>query len=367
MNHDEPQPGFERDPRYSPEHGLAGPIEATSGERTPIEIFADELPRDALPPRRGLFRRIGVPLILFLATGFSTFVTGGLMARPVQIPGENGGPPHLVVDMVGFLNSGLLYGGAVMAILTAHEMGHFLQSRRYRVPASLPYFIPMPISPFGTMGAVIFQHAGVANRRALFDIAISGPLAGLVLALPLTVWGVVHSEIAQIRPGSSVYGDPLLIQWIVRAVHAPLPAGYGVHDAPLVQAWGRLMYSAIPHGFDVQLTPLLFAGWVGIFITGLNLIPIGQLDGGHILYTLLKKKAHRVAFGFYAAAATAIILGGPRYYGWIIMMLLIGMTGVRHPPTANDSVPLGRFRTWLGWLTLSFIIIGFTPTPIIQE
>lgn len=269
--------------------------------------------RYAPRPRRRL-----LPLVLFLATCVSTYLTGGLT-----------------------------YAVAVMAILLAHEMGHFVQSVRYGIPASLPFFIPMPYNPIGTMGAVIVQRSGVADRRALFDIAITGPLAGLVLALPVTWWGVKQADIVLLPPDRPVmmFGDPLLVKWMTHIIHGPLPAGT-----------------------DLVLNPILFAGWVGIFITALNLFPIGQLDGGHILYSLLLGKAHSVARQLYLFAVVFVIVGGAfwnsAYYAWTLMLVLIWMMGVRHPPTANDHVPLGTSRTVLGWITLMFIFIGFTPTPM---
>ncbi len=234
--------------------------------------------------------------------------------------------------------TGLHYALAVMGILLAHEMGHYLQARRYRVPATLPFFIPMPISPFGTMGAVILQGAGTADRKSMFDIAVSGPLAGLVIAIPVLIFGIHESTYALVTENSMIYGDPLLVKMIASAIHGP----------------------ALP-GQELTLTPLLFAGWVGVFITSLNLIPVGQLDGGHILYCLLGRKAHDLALMIVGFAAAYCVFVDPSY---VVIIVLLLMMGVKHPPTRNDRMPIGRARVILGWLTLSFIIIGFTPRPI---
>jgi membrane-associated protease RseP (regulator of RpoE activity) len=294
------------------------------------------------PPKRKL------ALILFLLTCASTFYAGGeqfgfLRALDVQhrriVP---------VRHWTAFVATGLTYSVGVLLILGAHEMGHYLQARRYGVPASLPMFIPMPVSPFGTMGAVIIQQAGAGDRKAMFDIAISGPLAGLVLALPISWWGIKNSYILTVPPGAHIpgYGDPLILKWIVRYYFGPLQANQ-----------------------DVVLNPVLFAGWVGVFITALNLMPMGQLDGGHILYCLIRRKAHVVARLFFFGAAAAVIgstfFGQKEYTGWVVMLALIWMMGTRHPPTADDYVPLGWFRIILGWLTLGFIFIGFTPRPFV--
>ncbi len=285
-------------------------------------------------------------LLLFLATCVSVFLAGmtpgGGLAGFLTIANLLvHGKPVPLEALVYFVQNGLIYAGAVLAILGSHEMGHYLQAKRYHVPATPPFFIPFPISPFGTMGAVIIQGAGVANRKAMFDIAISGPLAGLVLALPITWFGLKHAVIGPVPPNNPgiEFGEPLIFTWMFEWIRGPKPAG-----------------------FEIMLNPLLFAGWVGIFITALNLIPIGQLDGGHILYTLVGRRAHVVATSLLMLAVVYMIYTAN--YSYSLMVFLLLMMGPRHPPTADDAVPLGWFRHVLGWLTLGFIIIGFTPTPI---
>ena len=291
-----------------------------------------------VPRMRGV-----VAVLLFLATCASTFLVGlkpgggldGLVALLFNLDANR---PDIVSEL---LRNGATYAGAILSILGAHEMGHFLQARRYGVPASYPYFIPFPISFFGTMGAVIVQGGGVANRKMLYDIAISGPLAGLVFALPIAWLGVQQAEIGIVEPGEHTFGDPLLIQWM-SAYH----------------------HGALEEGTVLNRNPLLFAGWVGIFITAFNLIPIGQLDGGHILYTLIGRRAHLVARLLIWTAAGLMIW--TRDYSYSVIVVLLILMGPKHPPTADDRVPLGMPRIILGWLTLAFIIVGFTPTPISQ-
>jgi membrane-associated protease RseP (regulator of RpoE activity) len=320
------------------------PLEITTFFPREIEVLDPRrrnVPRSYLP-RRSVRSNRRVALVLFLATCFSVFMAGMVPGKGIAaLYGRDASDPPLP-PVSELLASGLTYFGAVMTILIAHEMGHYLQARRYRVPATLPYFIPFPITPFGTMGAVIVQGAGVANRKSLFDIAVSGPLAGLVFALPITMLGISRAQVSDSAPppGELIYGMPLIFEWLVHWIRGPLPEG----------SWG------------LADNPWLFAGWVGIFITALNLVPIGQLDGGHILYTLIGRRAHRVALGLLFAAAAFMILTGQISYVFMIVLLVVA--GPRHPPTADDNVPLGAGRIALGWLTLAFVIIGFTPIPI---
>ncbi|MSR58712.1 MAG: site-2 protease family protein [Planctomycetaceae bacterium] len=304
-------------------------------------------PPEPRPPKRRL------ALILFLLTCVSTIYAGYHMFKPKFWIDPATGQRFVLVEVDwatrrAYIINGLTYAVAVMTILGAHEMGHYLQARRYGVPASLPMFIPMPIGPFGTMGAVIVQERGAGDRKAMFDIAISGPLAGLAVALPLTWWGIHQSRIGEIIPNSDVWTNPMIVEWMVGWIKVPLKPGY-----------------------DIALNPILFAGWVGIFITGLNLIPIGQLDGGHILYCLVGKRAHLIARAIYLGAIAFVVFkvlgGNEEYSAWTLMLILVGMMGTRHPPTADDHVPLGATRIVLGWLTLAFIVIGFVPTPMSQS
>jgi Zn-dependent protease len=306
---------------------------------------------------RPIFRWL--PIVLFLGTCVTTFWAGCqiLQAPLVRVDAETGRTIRYVEKdpvtgrFVGVLDvrktilNGLYYALAVMATLAAHEAGHYLLARRHRVPATLPMFIPMPIGPIGTMGAVIFQDSGVANRKALFDIAIAGPLAGLAIALPLNWWGVKHSQIGEILPNTTVFTNPKIVEWMIGWIHHPLRPGE-----------------------DIAVNSMLHAGWVGIFITALNLMPIGQLDGGHILYCLIGKRAHHVARFLWLAAVACVgiqlLLGHFEYVGWIIMLSLLYFMGTRHPPSADDRMPLGLPRILLGWLTLAFIFVGFIPTPM---
>ncbi len=278
--------------------------------RTGETIEVAELVEYQASAQRTRPRRL-LPIVLFVATGLSTYLTGGLA-----------------------------FSLALMFTLLAHELGHYLQARRYGVPASLPYFIPMPFSPIGTMGAVILMSPGMGNRRTLFDIGITGPLVGLVPALLFCILGLQWSEVVVIADNQTglMLGEPLLFKLMVYLSFGPLVEGQ-----------------------DVILHPVAFAGWVGIFITALNLFPIGQLDGGHVLYALLRQRAHALAKGLLLAAAVAVVLWG--YWGWTLMLILLVWMGPAHPPTTNDDVSLGTSRIVLGWTSLLFVPLGFTPMP----
>ena len=307
-------------------------------------ILAELVPEPAAnrppsPPSQPQRPKIALPLGLFILTCLSTFMVGGRAAGLIsEFP--------LVIDLDKFLWGGFCYAVPLMTILICHEAGHFLQALRYRVTASYPYFIPMPFSPIGTMGAVIAMSSNMRDRRALFDIGISGPLAGLVPTIIFCVLGLHWSEVLPLPLGPREYlGEPLLFKFIIRHVIGELPPGH-----------------------DVFLHPTAFAGWVGLLITSLNLFPIGQLDGGHIFYALLLKKSYRVApwilkFGALAALYITVAYANPI---WILMIVLLFIMGPKHSPTANDNVPLGRARIILGWATLTFVLIGFTPMPIFQ-
>ena len=294
-------------------------------------------------------RQLRTSLFLFVATFVSTTLVGSGYDPLLLLPGFfDETVRNSVVNGRSFYQwyldsivQGLSYSGPVMLILLFHEMGHYLQAVRYRVPASYPFFIPLPFPPFGTMGAVIAQSRGAADRKQMFDIAVSGPLAGLVVTLPVLYLGIKTSQIDVIVPENfREFGEPLVIQWLIAWVHG-----------------------SIPEGQTLYMNGVAMAGWVGVFVTALNLIPIGQLDGGHLTYTMLGKPAHWIAVTLVGAAATFMIFSGS--YSYVLFLVLILVMGMKHPPTRDDTVPLGIGRHIIGWLTLAFLLIGFTPTPII--
>ena len=268
-------------------------------------------------------RRWRLPLLLFVATCLSTWLAG--------IDLKDGWWAGLLL--------GLRYAVPVMTILICHEMGHFLQAWRYGVYASLPYFIPMPISPIGTFGAVIAMEPRMGHRRALFDIGITGPLAGLVPTLIFCVVGLHYSkpEIASHAHEGWSYGAPLLFRFL---------AG---HIVPQV-----------PEADVLVLDPMAFAGWVGLLITSLNLIPIGQLDGGHIVYSLFGKKSYYAGI---AAVVVLMVLGVLFWQGWLFWALIAVLIGLRHPPIFEEE-RLDLKRKTIAFAGLVIFVLSFTPAPL---
>lgn len=319
-----------------------GPPATPSPEPTPIlaELVSAPVCADAAlaigrPPRR----RVALPLFLFVATCISTFWVGAGGWDPLVALSE---PLQMLRD---HWRQGAVFMMAVMGILLAHEMGHFLQAVRYGVPASLPYFIPFPIMPLGTMGAVIGLGGSQADRKQLFDIGLTGPLAGLAVALPLTCLGFLQATpLTQTSdlglPGH--FTSPLIFD-LLQALLRP-------NDPPGTR-------------FILHTNPLVMAGWIGMLVTGLNMLPVSQLDGGHVAYALMGRRAHWLARAVVVGALIFIVVSGQ--YGWGLMLAIVLLLGIRHPPTANDRVELGRWRSIVGWLSLSIPILCLTPAPMV--
>lgn len=230
---------------------------------------------------------------------------------------------------------GLLYMAAVMTVLTAHEAGHFIAARIHGIPATLPFFIPVPVLLTGTLGAVIGMEGSRANRRQLFDIALAGPLAGLVVAVPALVAGIATGSGSVDNP----FALPPLARWLLAAVRPDLPAG------------GTIAPNA-----------LFMAGWVGLLVTGLNMIPISQLDGGHIAYAVFGRRGNWLARGMLLAAIAAIVC--LRQDNWIAMVVVVTLLGVDHPPIRDEIRPLGPLRTVVGILAFLIPLVTFMPEPL---
>lgn len=238
-----------------------------------------------------------------------------------------------------------LFSVPLMVILTAHELGHYWQTRRYNIPASPPFFIPFPLPPFGTLGALIRMSGRVPNAKALFDVGVSGPLAGFAATLVFLAVGLANSTLVDAEPAAGealVFGEPLLFRWA-----------------------SFLFFDRSDPTRILTMHPTAAAAWVGLFLTTLNLFPLGQLDGGHVLYALLRRRAVYFSTALFVAAAGAVFLF--ERWNWLVMLFLIALFGLEHPPTADDSTRLGPLRTAIGWGTLALVAIGFTPNPVDVE
>ncbi len=278
--------------------------------------------------RRTSWRAIGVPALMFILTLLTTLMAGAL---------QRGYAPDAVFTQPAALLAGLPYSLTLLLILGAHEMGHYVASRRWGVDASLPYFLPAP-SLLGTFGAVIRIRGGIVNRNALMDVAVSGPLAGLAAAVPALLVGLMMSRLAPV--GSSLgigLGTPLLFDGL---------------------AW--LVYGSIPKGQTILLHPVAFAGWCGLLVTSLNLIPAGQLDGGHVIYTLLGRWHPKIS----VAIGLVLLVMGYWWPGWILWSVIVLALGRRHPTLMDEWEPLTRKRRFWGFACMILLISTFTLAPI---
>ena len=263
---------------------------------------------------------------LFLATLLTTTLAGSFQAgvNPLM-------DPRLLVH-------GLPFSLTLMGILLVHEMGHFVMSRFHGVAATPPYFIPGPPFLVGTFGAFIRMHTPT-SRKALFDVGAAGPWAGFVVALPAVFYGLSLSEVRPLEAASGglVLGDSFVFAWLTR-----LALGVNPADATIL------------------LHPIALAGWFGLFVTFLNLLPIGQLDGGHVVYALLGPRHRWVARIALVGIAGLAFLG---WQGWMLWTVLVMVLGLDHPPTV-DGTPLDPRRRVAAWLTIGLFAITFMPVPL---
>ncbi len=323
---------------------------AVAGDSSRLDPFA---PRAVLPPPLPHRPRWGLAILLAGLTLFTTTTLGAvylLWAHPTELSPIDW--PLLLPSTVagvwgdpGILRLGLSFSLPAIAILLAHEMGHYLACRWHRLPSTVPYFLPLPLA-LGTLGAFIRIRAPIRDRRQLFDVGVAGPLAGFAVLLPFLVLGVARSQPvvpAPLAGGETaaglllVPGGCLAIEGLSLAFHGPLPEGAILH-----------------------LHPFALAAWFGLLVTAMNLLPLGQLDGGHVLYAAAGQLQRRLALPLWLALG----LAGLYWPGWLLWCLIVLLMGLRHPPVRDEAVPLDRGRLALAWLGLAIFVLSFMPVPV---
>ena len=286
-------------------------------------------------------RPVWINYALLIATIITTIITGAIIYTGKfdiwSIP-----DPMSVFTLENLFFGAVLFALPLMSIIFIHEMGHYFISKKHGIPTSLPYFLPIPpILPnfnIGTIGAVISSREPMPNKKALFDVGIAGPVAGFCVAIPVTAIGIATAKIVPmvspdaLAAGETVFGSSFLIDILARGI------------------------LNIPNGFTIDMNPILFAGWVGLLITSLNLLPAGQLDGGHIFRAVLGDKQKYAGF----IAIVIMIFTGWLFFAFFIIFLI----GFMHPPPLNDKTKLDIRRRLLFILALAILILSFIPFPI---
>lgn len=305
--------------------------------------------------------RVSLNILLFLLTVLSVMLVGAQPTGPM---------PENPVDQLGFLARSILtgwpYAASLLSILLAHEFGHYIMSRYHRTRATLPYFIPLPLPPLGTMGAAILMQGTPKNKRVLFDIGVAGPLAGMLVAIPVLLLGLSLSHLdviqgidgmVQIEGNSILY---LAAKYITFGQLLPSPAGLG--GVSPAAYWLRYFFTGRPlplGGIDVFVHPVAFAGWAGLLVTALNLIPAGTLDGGHVIYALAGEKARK------AFPVILVVLFGLGWFwnGWWFWALLLFWLGRVHAEPLDQITQLDRPRLVVAAVVAAIFILTFTPVP----
>lgn len=301
--------------------------------------------------------KISTNIILFVLTVFSVMLAGAQPEGP--IPNDTLGQMLMLAKSIF---TGWPFALSLLGILLAHELGHYFMSRYHKTPATLPYFIPFPFSPLGTMGAAILMRGTPKNKRVLFDIGVAGPIAGLVVAIPVLLYGLSLSTLGTIDPAPNgfIEGNSLiylLSKFVVFGQLLPSPV-----EPQGILYWLQYFFTGRPipfGGLDVFIHPVAFAGWAGILVTSLNLIPAGTLDGGHVIYSLFGEKAKK-AFPFIVGLLAIL---GFFWSGWWLWAALLFWLGRVNAQPMDQITQLDPARKALAYLMIVVFILVFTPVP----
>lgn len=305
----------------------------------------------APPPRRP---RYGLAVLLFVLTLLSTTTLGAVWLLMTRTDVVTSALPLLTPGTVAavwrrpeVLVLGLSFSLPALFILLCHELGHYLTSRLYGLPSTPPYFLPAPIG-IGTFGAFIRIRAPIRTKAQLFDVGIAGPIAGFVALVPFLLYGIAHSRPAAVSTAPSLDaasailllpGKCLAVELATRWFHGPLAAGT-----------------------VLDLHPFALAAWFGLLATAINLLPLGQLDGGHILYAVTGRVQRRLALPLWLGLG----LAGVYWAGWLLWCLIVLVMGLHHPPVRDETVPLGRGRRALALVALAMFVLAFMPVPLAE-
>jgi membrane-associated protease RseP (regulator of RpoE activity) len=286
--------------------------------------------------------RYWIHALLLLVTLATTTLVGGL--HYLSFLSDFGARSFAERDLLSYIwPQGLWYSGTLLLILGAHEMGHYFACRYHQVDATLPYFLPAPLPLTGTIGAFIRIREAFPNRRILFDIGVAGPLAGFVLLVPALFLGLAMSTIA------------------------PLPAdfsGFALGEPLLFRAAARLVWGSVPDGYSINMHPMVFAAWFGLFATALNLMPFGQLDGGHIAYSALGRRSTIISLLTIAVAVGLTFLSSSWTVVTVMMIVMLLAFGARHPSVIDESIELDPRRRAVALFSALVFVLCFTPVPI---
>ena len=300
-------------------------------------------------PPRSPWRMTRIAIFLAVLTFLSTFWAGATNWIPTYALMKSAEVASLLPIRMSVLanwNGALQFSLALMGILAAHEFGHYLLTLYYRVPSTPPLFIPFPISPIGTCGAVIAMHGGQADRRQIFDIGLAGPIAGLLVAFPVMLYAMWHPQPLEYAPHKLMsMGHPLIVQWMAQW---------------FVPSEATRYVSML----NTEVSPLMMAAWVGFLVTGLNMMPIGQLDGGHVAFGLMGPRSMWLGIGvIIASAAYMAYFQVPMFW---LMLVLVLLMGPRHPPSRDDTRALGWPRRIIGWMSLCIPLLCIPANPIVN-